>query len=585
MEKLKIINVRGEVVLEHDLAGEKGPIVVVVKPEKVELASEVSAEDRLLGALIRTVDGWDLASSDPVEPVRSGSKSQGSMPMLAGTSLSLGDYVFVLESEKTETRDVLIWRVGKSAFSADALLPGRNAVAVDQVTGRVMLNPLLSKEIRFTFFLTDDGIETVANDGAHLAVPQRIRFACGEFEGMVLPASEAAKAIRDRNPFSYPSHGIRQKLLFWTIGALAFLAIAGKLHQEALTIERQSAAVKGVELVSEPPVELGAAHGNDGLAFKFAVIRDMPLVLGPVRTQVASDLIERAKSLPDTPDIAETVAFIRDVSEIQDLANAGRWDDLGALAARAKDGVFAYYEATAFLSDARTLAQVFRTDIPKLYNELMFSPVSKSAALTNAVAGCCNRLKGNVFCGSDNVRFYIDGIAVQLETVCEAARWLERMRGSEPLSADDLLELRVLLARVTADFDEPACRPMVVELRKRLADWSSGEVKGILAKYEPGNPTPDASSARVTPLCDLAEDVGVDRTVVAEWRKTAKEIERRLELRYRELYQTYRLGGAMSQDEALKIVDEMLAIGGAGGKFRKWALREKERLANEKEVK
>jgi len=584
MEKLKIVNVRGEVVLEQDLTGKDGPILLVEKADKVELAQDVSADDRVLGALIRTVDGWDIASSDPAEPVRSGPKAQGSMPMLSGTSLSLGKFVFALETEKAEARDMLIWRVGKSDFAADALLPGRNVLAVDQVTNRLLLNPMLPKEVSFMFFLTSDGIETVANDGSHLAVPRQIRFSCGEFEGMVLAAAEATQAIKERNPFAYPSRGIWQKLLFWTVGAFAFLAIAGKLHKEALSVERQTASRNGAEWVCEPLTEVCVDSDYDALAFKFAALRDMPLVLGPVRTQTASDLIDRARSLPDGSKVAETVAFIKSVTDIQDLANAGRWDDLGQAVDRAHDDVFAYYDATDFLSDARTLACLFRTDLPRLYNDLMFSPVSKSAALTNAVAAFRGRLKENVFCGSDKVRVFIDDIDVRQETAREVARRVGRISSSVPLSADELLELRILLARVKADFDEPAYRTMVADLRKRLAEYATREVNAALGAYEADKKASDRTFVRVAPLCDLCEDAGVDSVVVAKWRDKSREIGRLLDKRYRELYQRYRLGGAMDRETALQIIEEMLTVGGPEGKFRKWALREKARLNKEGEV-
>ena len=80
MELLKILNAEGRELLVRDLAKERGPLLVIADGEAVRLGAAAAPADRVIGAVIRTEDGWNLATSDASSPVVAGAKSGGDLP-------------------------------------------------------------------------------------------------------------------------------------------------------------------------------------------------------------------------------------------------------------------------------------------------------------------------------------------------------------------------------------------------------------------------------------------------------------------------------------------------------------------------
>ena len=62
MENLKVYGVDGKVLLERDLADEKGPLMILAGDEP-RLVTAVEQGAEVLGALVRDEDGWVLASA------------------------------------------------------------------------------------------------------------------------------------------------------------------------------------------------------------------------------------------------------------------------------------------------------------------------------------------------------------------------------------------------------------------------------------------------------------------------------------------------------------------------------------------
>ena len=87
MENLKIYGTDGKVILERDLGGEKGPLMVLAG-DAPRLVDAVEQGAEILGALVRDEDGWVLASAKTDLPVASGSKRAQSSPLAAGVSRS-----------------------------------------------------------------------------------------------------------------------------------------------------------------------------------------------------------------------------------------------------------------------------------------------------------------------------------------------------------------------------------------------------------------------------------------------------------------------------------------------------------------
>lgn len=256
MEHLKILDSSGRMLAERALEpSEKGPILVVADGAGVRLVPAVAAGERLVAALVRDVDGWTLAAADAATPVVCGAKRAGSFALVAGSACSVADYVFRLESDVALSGNVLLWRVGKSAVAAENVASGRNLVAADALRGgSLTVNPAVPGVVRFEFYPTADGIDIVLPSGGRTRIAARLVFAVGDFTGLLLPAADAAAALRSGNPFSYPSRGVRVRLMAALLGVGIVVLLGAYLSREAARVERLADAPRGARAVAGTPV-------------------------------------------------------------------------------------------------------------------------------------------------------------------------------------------------------------------------------------------------------------------------------------------------------------------------------------------
>ena len=278
MELLKILNAGGRELLVRDLAKERGPLLVIADGEGVRLDVAAAPDDRVIGAVIRTEDGWNLATSDASSPVVAGAKSGGDLPLVGGSALMLGGFVFRLESDVAVSGRILLWRVDRGPVSSENVVSGRNVVAVDGLSDRLAVNPAVARDTLCEFYPSAEGIEVIAADGSRLSVPAAHVFACGSFEGIVLEASEALEAMKTDVPTIISKQsGVAEvlkyaiKVDFWDIDALgdaiyslvnrpAIAKMAGEKGYEEVSLIKWNNAAKKIKDVYEDAVN--AAHAD-----------------------------------------------------------------------------------------------------------------------------------------------------------------------------------------------------------------------------------------------------------------------------------------------------------------------------------
>lgn len=580
MEDLKIFDESGATLLSRTLTEERGPLLVLRTGDGVELSASAAEGAEVLGALVRDEDGWTLASADASALVSCGGKGAGSLPLVPGSACLLGGFVFRVESNASSSGNVLLWRVGKSPVAAEPVMAGRNLVAADSLRGGVLtVNPSLAGVVLFEFYPTLDGLDLVMPSGGRMSVERRICFAVGSFQGVLLSAEEAAAALKSGDPFGYPSRRVRRRLMAALLGAGLVCLGATYLTRQAGHLEKLAEEPHGAVCVKGGAATDLKAYFGDEYIYMLAFYRDLPLVLGPKPSPVAADLVKRAASFKDNARVQRAARFLRDVTEIQQLILARRWNDLAESLKKVDAEMFVIADATRFLDDAREVVTCADVLLPQSAVRFCSAGSEERKALEAKVANALSDMEDNRFVKSVEMRAWLRQISEESEALKTFLRTRDRAFAAKEVTAADVQSLRQDLGALDAVFGGT-----VPELReaigKSLEEFATSALTDLLARFRTVKDYDRALSA-VGPLCDLAADVGAPSERLASWRRRAFEISRLVEAHLQDCYQRYRLRGADNPVAARQALDEILAVGDPTNKFYDWARKERDRLDGE----
>lgn len=578
MEHLKILDSSGRTLAERALEpSEKGPILVVADGAGVRLVPAVAAGERLVAALVRDVDGWTLAAADAATPVVCGAKRAGSFALVAGSACSVADYVFRLESDVALSGNVLLWRVGKSAVAAENVASGRNLVAADALRGgSLTVNPAVPGVVRFEFYPTADGLDIVLPSGGRTRIAARLVFAVGDFTGLLLSAADAAAALRSGNPFSYPSRGVRVRLMAALLGVGIVVLLGAYLSREAARVERLADAPRGARAVAGTPVTASVDDG-DAYIYMLAFYRDLPLILGARRSPVADDFIARAARLGESAEVARAVRFLKDVTAIQDLVAARRWDELAVRLKGIDREMFTIANATRFLEDVQEVLTCASKLIPEAAHTVCRASAAEREAINAKVARTFADMSDNIFVQSDSLKGWFQGVREKRTALFDYLAVRDRVCAPDGArTAADVEALRASFATLVQVFGDDLAA-VSEDLRRELEGFVTTTLQRLTARFRTATDFAPEMSA-IVPLCELAADVGVAADRVRAWRQDAQRIDRLVDTRFRACYQEYRLTAADNPARARQLLDEMLAIGQTSNKFHAWARRERARL-------
>ena len=579
MEHLKILDSSGRMLAERALEpSEKGPILVVADGAGVRLVPVVAAGERLVAAIVRDVDGWTLAAADVATPVVCGAKRAGSFALVAGSACSVADYVFRLESDVALSGNVLLWRVGKSAVAAENVASGRNLVAADALRGgSLTVNPAVPGVVRFEFYPTADGLDVVLPSGGRTRIAARLVFAVGDFTGLLLPAADAAAALRSGNPFSYPSRGVRIRLMAALLGVGIVVLLGAYLSREAARVERLADAPRGPRAVAGTPVTATDNDDSDAYIYMLSFYRDLPLVLGARRSPVADDFIARAARLGESAEVARVVRFLKDVTAIQDLVAARRWNELAVRLNGIDREMFTIANATRFLEDVQEVLSCASRLIPDAARTMCRASAAEREAINAKVARTFADMSDNIFVQSDSLKGWFQGVREKRTALFDYLAVRDRVCASDGArTAADVEALRASFATLVQVFGDDLAA-VSEDLRRELEIFVTATLQRLTARFRTATDFAPELSA-IVPLCELAADVGVSADRVRAWRQDAQRIDRLVDTRFRACYQEYRLTAADNPARARQLLDEMLAIGQASNKFHAWARRERARL-------
>lgn len=582
METLKILNAEGQDVLTRDLTGERGSLLVIVADGAVRLEPSAAGTDRVIGAVVRTEDGWNLASSSASSPVVSGTKSAGDLPLTAGNALVLEGFVFRLETDAAASGRMLLWRVGKGRVVAETVFDGRNTVAVDALTGNLTVNPAVVREVVCEFYPTSDGIEVIAADGSRLTVETAKIFACGGFEGVVLEAAEARSALKTRNPFSYPGRHVRQKVLFALVGAAAVFFVAAYLNRSAERTEHLLENPRGATRLAMKSDEKESAvptYFGDAFLFMLSAFREMPVILGPRPSPAAADLIRRAELMKEDAEVTRMAAFLRQVTDLQETVLANRWSDLDVLLNKADREMFVRADGLTFLGDLQELATCANRTAPRLTYEITDLACTNREEIVDKANAAVEALKDNIFLAVPEVRTSIARLSSRSEVLNDYIEVRARIL-AEDARID---ELHAAFDRLKSELSETVYEPILVRENKLWQDYLIRRIESIL--LEEGQ---SGGVGQLPALCEFADAVGIPSDRRLAWQGRVKKLSRTLEAKCQALYQQYRLTAGSNPEEANRLLDELVSISAGNDKFGVWARREKNRRAetvSEKEQK
>ena len=581
-ERLKIFSANGETLLERDLSEVAKPLMLLAG-ETPQLVETVPQGADVIGALVRDEDGWTLASAKDDVPVSSGPKTGTDFHLTAGVACSLGPWVFRIEREGADAGTVLLWRVGSSAVAADPLIQGHNQVATAK-DGAYAVNPAVVGTELCAIFPTADGVDVMASDGSaqRLSVPFATLFAVGPFQGMALPAADAAAAVKSGSPFGWPARGTRT-------GLMAMLLVAGLVCLGALAIVKKKAAVDALVNARHGPelVERGlASHylqnaDEDALVYQTAFFRSLPLILTASRSRITLDLIQRGQQISghvggtrakeNEQRIKSILRFLKDVDDIQGAAQRGDWTKLKETLAAADRAMFTRCDADTFYSDAKEIADFITVALPKSFAKASDAGSDAFKDAEKGILEFFDALSDNLFMSGEIVRRERDNAETRWKALAAYVPARELFLKS---SVDPGTDLRDAWADLVDAFDsdDGEFAPMLKREREKL-------VEAILKRAD------KATSVSLIRLCALGEAVGVDNAKLATWRDRAAAARNELSRQYREKYSDYRMRAAVAPGapETLAVLDEMIALGLEDNSFHQWALREKARVSEVKD--
>lgn len=581
-EILKVFSPEGDLLLERDLAEVPGPLMLLAG-DTPRLEEAVPPGADVLGALVRDEDGWTLASAKEDTPVSSGPKSGTDFHLTAGVACSLGSWVFRIEREGVTTGTVLLWRVGSSGIVADPLAQGRNVVA-EEKDGTYAVNPPVGGDVLCEIFPTSDGLEVVTpgGDSRRLSVPFAVKVAVGPFQAMALPAAEAAAAVKSGSPFGWPARHTRAGLLAMLLLAGLVCLVAGLLVQAKARVADALANRRGAEPTDRLLTSITSGFTDENvLVYRMAFYNSLPIILQASRSPVTRDLIVRGEQLAGSivgsyageneRDIASFIHFLKDVDAIQKAVQKGDWEGLRATLDGVDRAVFTACEADQFYDDANEIAEFFLEVLPGLLSSIPQLRTEDLADGEITIQEYFGKLADNIFMSGNLVRRERRTAQERWNAITEYVGARERFLAPGGTAG---MELQGAWADLVDAFDSdnPLFGNMLEHERQVLAD-------AIVQRAG------DADAVSLIRLCALGEAVGVDETMLAEWRAREAETRKALSERYSQLYSDYRLRAAVAPDapETLAILDEMLAPGLDDNPFHQWALREKERVEAKQE--
>lgn len=579
MERLKILDASGKTLLERPLEDVKSPVLVVADGDSVRLAPSVATGDRVIAALVRETDGWTLAAADAASPVVCGTKRAGSLPLVAGSACSVAGLAFCLESDAVRSGHVLVWRVGKSTVAAESVTGGRNVVAADALRGgSLTVNPAVSGTVLFEFYPTGDGLDVVLPSGVRTRIAERLVFSVGDFTGLLLSSDEAAAALRSGHPFSYPARGVRIRLLAALLGVGLLTLLGAFFMREATRTERLADMPRGARRVTHVPASGAAAFDEDAYIYQLSFYRDLPLVLGSQRSPVADDLLARAARFKGNASVQRAARFLADVTAIQDSIAARRWDELSKVLDGIDREMFTIANATRFLEDAQEVHSSASRLIPETALQACTASPAVREELNGKVTRILSEMSKNLFVQSGSLKSWFRGLREQKKALLGYLSARDRVcTPGTAHTVADIESLRAAFASLmqVGNDDLPG---VTAHLRQELAAHVARALTTLTARFRTvADFAPEM--AAILPLCELAEDVGVEAARVRAWRQDAVRINRLVDARFRDCYRAYRLTVASDPADARRLLDDMLAIGQEGSRFHAWARREKERLA------
>ena len=581
MDTLKIMKAGGQTVFERGMSEERGPFLILEADGALTLSTASSSGAKVLAALVRDEDGWVLASPDPSVPVRSGTKSDGSLPLVPGSSCSVGDYIFMLDSDVSVSGDVLLWRIDRSPIAAEVVRAGRNVIAEDSLRDGVMtVNPAVPGSELFEFYPTIDGLDVVMPSGGRMSVARRLCFSVGGFEGVVLPSAEAVAAIKTPRPFAYPSRNVRRRLLAAAFGVLLLFGAAGFLFNCAKSVERRADEPHGVTRIPGHPIGDIKVYASDDYVFLLSLYRDLPVVLGPHPTSVARDLISRAVGLSDTQMVSQATCFLKSVLSIQEAIRTEQWSDLSNQLDRVDRKLYVLANGLPFLKDAREVSDFVNLTVPasglKIRNASQSERLTIEAGITNAVS----ELSDNRFIASRSLASFCTRLSRQYEVLNAYFAVSDRIgTHSDSLTPSEVDELYSAYLEVLrqGDRDIPGLLDNIQnDLRAFAARWFTA----LTDEFERTNVFRPELSA-VGTLYDLAAETGTDEAVLKEWKSRRQAVLRQSANRAREAYEKYRMLHYGKSDAAMSLLDEIIGVGPNGGRFYTWAMEEKRHLTEE----
>lgn len=569
----------GELLLESDLDALSATRAVVFSvADHLSLASSVPAAAAVLAALVKDEDGWTLAAATQTDEISDGSRAAPDVHLVPGVTYRLAGLLFRVERSSSSSPYTILWRLRSvRTVRADAVLDGRNAVGTRPGGTDPEVNPAVAGSVLLEFVVTPAGLEvTTAAAQKPLAVPFGALFAVGPFEGLVLPAADAAAALKTSQPLAWPGRRVRRHVLAAAAVVAVVVLAAAYVSLDAREAAAELARPRGaVETASATNAEITvAASADDLLVYNMHFLRTLPGILGAVPVPMENFLTDRGVLLAHDPSVAAKVAFVRDVRAIQLAIQARDWARLRNLLAVADASEFTFFDGDGFLADARELSRFVSETLPAFFSEASRVGSDKFSAAGDAVADAFASLADNRF---------MTGAVAREERESAGKRF--RVLGAYVAVRDAFLAGTGSVTAVSAAYtgveqafaaaSGPVSSNLVARERATLA---AGVTKAAAT----------VASGHEEVLADLAafgERLGIDRTLTVAWRARGTAAAAALDAKFRELYAAYRLAAADDGATRADILRRMLALGPSSNRFYSWALREKARLQSSAEIK
>jgi len=582
MEILHIYGTNGAEISTVDLTPCGKTLLVGLVGGRLEISEAAAPGTEIVAALVRNEDGWLLASSKPDVPIVAGPKAEPDMQLMPGVVCAIAGYSFRLERDQASAGCMLLWRYERSNVVADAVVAGRNVVAVNNAVGTPSVNPALAGDVLFEFFPSADGIDVVSGTGEkrqRLTISAGTLFAVGGFEAMYLSSADAEQAMKTSAPFRWPSRKPLRELMIGVgvLVALLFVCCVMKLVEGHY---RSELATPMGAAVSEPmydhtPYQDSSDFGAD---YEVKFYRSLPSILGAETQPLASDLVRTGQMPNFTNDtaVSRRVQFLNDVTEIQKIVRSGRWEELEPKLKGVDREMFTLSDADDFYREAEELLTALTKTFPSYVRAYVNGGTDLGVITGNYRRKFEELRKGNRFMTGVTLgreeRLSEERAAAVKAFVAER----DRARSVKMLTVEQTMTLTDSYLALADALSDAYYQDIVVICRKQITDLVDRLSTEVIKTAEA---TGDSSVlARLGPLAELGAMMDMPEERVADWRRRAQVAKKELMVRYQKLYQEYRLKAGNDRAAALKALDEMLEIGFADSPYYGWAVREKEKI-------